>query len=162
MEERIIILLSDRRDKMLLIINESNKIKTWEQCSQRPDGEGIIYALGENEKAIKLHDVEDAELIAKIKSAYEYEILFDADDNFLDINVTKTHEQRKAELEPIQAKEIRTKEILAELATLDVEIPRVVEDIIQQGEYNIHESKEKIIERKQELRLELSLLEGGE
>lgn len=57
-----------------------------------------------------------------------------------------------------EKKIIRKKQILDTLEILDVQIPRVVEDIIEQGEFNTHENKKNIIAQKQALRDELLIL----
>ena len=51
--------------------------------------------------------------------------------------------------------------ILDELKALDIEVPRVLEDIILQFNVTVHQSKQDIILRKQELRLQLKIIENG-
>jgi hypothetical protein len=49
--------------------------------------------------------------------------------------------------------------ILNQLAQLDIIVPRIVEDIIEQGNFTIHQSKIDIITQKQTLRQQLQDLE---
>lgn len=49
-------------------------------------------------------------------------------------------------------------EILNELLYLDSIIPRVTEDLIEQGGFKLHISKVDVIQRKQQLRMELKSL----
>lgn len=50
-------------------------------------------------------------------------------------------------------------EILNKLAKLDIEVPRILEDIIEQGNFNIHPSKMAVINEKIQLRQQLNNLE---
>lgn len=72
-----------------------------------------------------------------IRNGEKYELLEPSEDWL---------EKQKPTVEQIK------REILQELADLDVIVPRVVEDIIVQGEFAIHQSKLDIIERKNQLR----------
>ena len=59
-----------------------------------------------------------------------------------------------------QDKQKQIDAILSELEKLSVEVPRIVEDIVSQSSIKIDESKQKIINRKNELRLQLKQLQG--
>jgi hypothetical protein len=58
-----------------------------------------------------------------------------------------------------ETKEEKKEKILLELKQLDVEIPRIIEDIIEQGNFTIHHNKQNIINTKKALRLQLQALE---
>jgi len=57
-----------------------------------------------------------------------------------------------------EKKEKQKQNILFQLASLDLVVPRIVEDIIEQGEFNIHQSKLDIIKLKKSLREQLQQL----
>ena len=59
-----------------------------------------------------------------------------------------------------QEKQRQIDGILLELEKLSIEVPRIVEDIVSQSNIAIDESKQKIIDRKNELRLQLKQLQG--
>ena len=52
----------------------------------------------------------------------------------------------------------RVQEILLELEMLDEEVPRILEDIIEQGNFIVYETKQAVIDRKIALREELKML----
>lgn len=57
-----------------------------------------------------------------------------------------------------EAKSVKQK-IIDELKELDAQIPRVLEDIIEQSGYSLHPSKFAVLEKKKELRKQLQGLE---
>lgn len=117
-----------------------------------PDGNiPNISELPKNQIYVRVHD--NSELAEKINSAKDYDFVFDDNGDVLDVNVIKTKEQAKQEYE--SSTEAIRHNILKELQTLDIEIPRIVEDIIEQGNFKIHQSKIDKINRKKELRLQL-------
>ena len=59
-----------------------------------------------------------------------------------------------------QDKQKQIDAIILELEKLSIEVPRIVEDIVLQSNIKIDESKQKIIDRKNELRLQLKQLQG--
>lgn len=59
-----------------------------------------------------------------------------------------------------QEKQRQIDGILLELEKLSIEVPRIVEDIVSQSNIAIDESKQKIIDRKTELRAQLKQLQG--
>jgi len=59
-----------------------------------------------------------------------------------------------------QNKQKQIDTILLELENLSIEVPRIVEDIVSQSNIAIDESKQKIIDRKTELRAQLKQLQG--
>ena len=59
-----------------------------------------------------------------------------------------------------QNKQKQIDTILLELENLSIEVPRIVEDIVSQSNIAIDKSKQKIIDRKNELRLQLKQLQG--
>ena len=59
-----------------------------------------------------------------------------------------------------QAKQKQISDILRELEKLSIEVPRIVEDIIEQSGITIDPSKQKIIDHKKELRTQLEQLKG--
>ena len=71
-----------------------------------------------------------------------FKILIEASDEWTNKNRTVTPEKAR-------------KQILQRLLKLDAIVPRIFEDIIEQGKFNLHESKIKIIEEKRLLRSQL-------
>lgn len=76
-------------------------------------------------------------------------------DEIIEIPLTEKEINEKQQAESDHNQKQIKHNILKELQTLDMEIPRIVEDIIEQGNFIIHQSKIDKINRKKELRLEL-------
>lgn len=143
---------------MVIIIDKNTKQVINNQGGNvlYPDGNIPYLELLENEEAVKIHD--NSELANKINSALSYELVFDENGIVVDANVTKTLAQYKQEQE--SSNEYLIQQIKNELATLDSVVPRLLEDIIEQGNFTIHQSKIDIINQKKQLRIQLSTLQG--
>jgi hypothetical protein len=140
---------------MLLIIDKNTKkvISNNGTNSRFPDGNIPNVELKDSEEALRIHD--NSEIAQKIMTANKFDLVFDGE-TLVDINVLKTNERAVAE--HAQSNEAKKEKINAELKELDIEIPRIVEDIIEQGKFNIHASKMENVNRKKELRRQLQLL----
>jgi hypothetical protein len=137
---------------MLIIIDKNTKqvISNHGTNSLFPDGNIPGIELGENEEAIRIPD--NSEQAKIIMDASEFH--FDENTNVV---VTKTLEQTRQEYE--QTNEFKSQQILQKLNELDKIVPRIVEDIVSQGNFNLHQSKIDVIEQKQILRQQLQGLE---
>ena len=81
-----------------------------------------------------------------------FDILEMEDSNYEIYKENDEIKTREIVIPEVDLKEI----ILLQLAQLDLIIPRVVEDIIEQGNFTIHQSKLDIINEKKSLRVQLS------
>jgi hypothetical protein len=135
---------------MLLIIDKITKkvIENHGTNSLFPDGNIPNTELKENEEAIRVND--DSEEARLILNAYDYSF----QNGILKIN--KTLEQYKQE--QINTTDYKKQIILQELTQLDIEIPRIVEDLIKHTNFKPHKSKEDTIARKNLLREQLQNL----
>lgn len=144
---------------MIIVYDKANKkvINNMGTNSAFPDG--IIPNLPElpsGQVYIRLYDNSDD--VKNIMSASAYEVELDDKNELKCIVITKTKEQARIDYEA--SNEYKKKQILKELVELDIEIPRIVEDIIEQGKFIVHQNKTHKINRKKELRQELQNLGG--
>lgn len=117
-----------------------------------PDGNiPCLSELPQNQIYVRVHD--NSDLAKKIKSAREYDFIFDNDYNVLDINVIKTNIQAKLDYEA--SPEVKRHNAIRELQLLNIEIPEIVEYIIEQNSLQMPIKYTEKINRKKQLRLQL-------
>lgn len=135
---------------MIIIINKATKeiINNMGTNSAFPDGDIPNVTCKENEEIVRLHD--DSELVKKIlNTRYRYKL----NDTLDDIIITETQEEIDEKERQKQINEIKK-----ELKQLDLEIPRIVEDMLKHSAFNgfmLSERKQEIIDRKEFLRNQL-------
>jgi hypothetical protein len=138
---------------MLIIGDKKTKniINNMGTNSKFPDGNIPNVIIGSNELAVRIPD--NSDMAKKIMSAGKYDLVFDGD-VLVSVQVIKTKAQFQKELE--ESVEFQKKKIQDELSKLDLTIPRIMEDIVEQGKFKIHETTQKAMDRKKELRKLLS------
>ena len=145
-------------DKIMLLIYDTinNKIvDNFGTNANYPDGNiPGLKRLPEGQMYVRVRD--GSAVAQTITEANEYELTLDDDGEITQINVLKTKAEGQAEIR--ETKEYKLQEIQRELKELDIEIPRVVEDIIDQGNFIIHQKKQNIIARKNQLRVMMQTL----
>ena len=137
---------------MIIIVNKETKeiINNMGTNSAFPKGDIEVNFDSETEEVVRLHDKSElAQKILKEKKKFKF------NEDCSDIVITETEE------ETLEKNKVKQKQgILKELAQLDKEIPRIIEDIIEHTNYTPHESKQSIIDKKKQLRQQLKNLEG--
>jgi hypothetical protein len=105
-----------------------------------------VYMIPAHATEIEPPEVVEGKVITFTNGAWEY----------FDIPTP----QNIPELTEAQILQMQINEIQRELEILDSAVPRILEDIIEQGNFAIHQSKLDVIARKIELRLQLQILGG--
>lgn len=88
---------------------------------------GVI--LSEHEIPIRIHD--NSNLVSKIKSAREWEPIFDENMKLIDVDIKKTHAQYQSENppEPIETLDDKLNKILQSIASIDTRLKKAEEKL---------------------------------